>query len=226
MSRHGVAGDMHRAQGTRGGAGQWRFVVRYGTQHPFTLRTQDDAPVSTTSIASSQTRTGRRPAEGLRHSWKGDVARRPFQEAAARDTPRWGAAAPAQGVRTQHERMRLTQGHNTHVEEGTRKLIPATAPASGVGPHGGGSETQGAPGCAAGREPENSTGGDGAFAPQQGGQCHSALTACPEYTHPPWGCQYRNPGHAPAAVAPGVHTVAVMCKKPLCGRVRPVLCMG
>jgi len=107
-------------------------------------------------------------------------------------------------------------------ETGIAKTDAGTASASVVGPHGGGSETQGAPGCAAGREPDNSTRGDGAFAPQWGGQCHSALTACPEYTRPPWGCQYGTPG-APAAGAPGVRTVPVMCKKPPCGRLTPVL---
>ncbi len=73
---------------------------------------------------NSQTRPGRRPAEGLRHPWKGDIARRPCQEAAARDTPRWGAAAPSQDVRTQHERMRLTQEHNGNQGYGTRRLTP------------------------------------------------------------------------------------------------------
>jgi hypothetical protein len=185
LSRHRVAGDRHPAQGTRGVAGRWRSCCRYGTQHPFSVRKHSGTPVSTTCIDNQpdtdRTQTGWRPAPAL-------AGRRQQPSLPGGSRHRYTTTLYCNSIAgCQDATRRHATDTERHQEQGKREQKTDTneASASAVGPHGGGSETQGAPECAAGREPDNSTRGNGAFAPQRGGPCHSALTAWPEYSRAP-----------------------------------------
>ena len=65
-------------------------------------------------------------------------------------------------------RLATDTGTDQEHGKGNAKPDARRASASVVGPHDGGSETQGVPEYAAGREPDNSTRGDGALASQRG----------------------------------------------------------